>query len=289
MFVVSPEEPRRALQNDPSCLTDMPSTRRVQCAEDCRCVLCRELKGLREMSGGGGGVEMARTRDEGANFILRRAVSFLPKAREAREVMRDDYYERSSTLEDKSRCGASATAAATTTTTKDDGRAGDPKLKAPSSNGEQKQPAKDVAHRTVIYFGDSNPRQREDKPIWQPPPPPTSLPEVGVQVSSRCNGIPETSPRNNDEVELRRGSVERDNSDDRNRENDDADVTRDIATQNDPGKVVHEIVVNVSPSREDVLRIEEDESQLEDYWSLPGDTSGFKADWSFVQQWRLRG
>ncbi|XP_032682127.1 ankyrin repeat and BTB/POZ domain-containing protein 2 isoform X1 [Odontomachus brunneus] len=254
----------------------MPSTRRVQCAEDCRCVLCRELKGLREMSGG----EVARTRDEGANFILRRAVPFLPKARETREMMRDDYYERSSTLEDKSRCGAPAITAAT----KDDGRVGDPKLKAPSSNGEQKQPVKDVAHRTVIYFGDSNPRQREDKPIWQPPPPPTSLPEAGVQVSSRCNGIPETSPRNDDEVKLRR-----DNGDDRSCEDGDADVTRDTATQNDPGKVVHEIVVNVSPSREDVLRIEEDESQLEDYWSLPGDTSGFKADWSFVQQWRLRG
>ncbi|XP_066592813.1 ankyrin repeat and BTB/POZ domain-containing protein 2 isoform X2 [Prorops nasuta] len=52
---------------------------------------------------------------------------------------------------------------------------------------------------------------------------------------------------------------------------------------------VHEIVLNVSPSREDVLRIEEDESRIEDYWSLPGDTTGFKADWSFVQQWRLKG
>ena len=52
---------------------------------------------------------------------------------------------------------------------------------------------------------------------------------------------------------------------------------------------VQEIIVKVSPCREDVLRIEEDETLLEDYWSLPGDTTGFKADWSFVQQWRLRG
>lgn len=50
-----------------------------------------------------------------------------------------------------------------------------------------------------------------------------------------------------------------------------------------------EIIVKISPNREDVLKIEEDETLLEDYWSLPGDTTGFKADWSFVQQWRLRG
>lgn len=55
------------------------------------------------------------------------------------------------------------------------------------------------------------------------------------------------------------------------------------------GEAVREVVVKVSPSREDVLRIEEDDTALEDYWSLPGDTTGFRADWSFVQQWRLRG
>lgn len=249
-------------------------------------MLCRELKGLKEMSGV---VEVARARDEGANFILRRAVPFLPKApaatRDWQEAKRDDYYERSSTLEDKSRCGAPTATAATTT--KDDGRAVDPKAKTPPSNGDQqRQAGKDVAHRTVIYFGDSNPRQREDKPNWQPPPPPPSLPEACVRVSSRSNGSPETNSLKNDDEKLRRDSVERNNGDDRDR---DAAVTRDTAAEKDPGKAVHEIVVNVSPSREDVLRIEEDESQLEDYWSLPGDTSGFKADWSFVQQWRLRG
>lgn len=51
----------------------------------------------------------------------------------------------------------------------------------------------------------------------------------------------------------------------------------------------NEIVISVKPCREDVIRIEQDESKLEEYWSLPGDTTGFKADWSFVQQWRLRG
>ncbi|XP_008547704.2 ankyrin repeat and BTB/POZ domain-containing protein 3 [Microplitis demolitor] len=55
------------------------------------------------------------------------------------------------------------------------------------------------------------------------------------------------------------------------------------------GEETREIVVRVTPSREDVLKIEEDETKIEDYWSLPGDTTGFKADWSFVQQWRLRG
>ncbi|XP_011500686.1 PREDICTED: ankyrin repeat and BTB/POZ domain-containing protein 2 isoform X2 [Ceratosolen solmsi marchali] len=61
------------------------------------------------------------------------------------------------------------------------------------------------------------------------------------------------------------------------------------ALEGRPEEVVREIVVSVKPCREDVLRIEEEESKLEEYWSLPGDTSGFKADWSFVQQWRLRG
>ena len=52
---------------------------------------------------------------------------------------------------------------------------------------------------------------------------------------------------------------------------------------------VSDIVISVRPSREDVLKIEENESKIDDYWALPGDTTGFRADWSFVQQWRLRG
>lgn len=58
--------------------------------------------------------------------------------------------------------------------------------------------------------------------------------------------------------------------------------------QNHEVNDVH-IVIHVSPCRQDVLRLEEDESRLEDFWTLPGDTTGFKADWSFVQQWRLKG
>lgn len=226
------------------------------------------------------GVEVPRICDEGANFILRRAVPFLPKppARERqRETTRDDYYERSSTLEDKSRCGRVPTTFATT----DDG-GGDLKSRAPASNGDQRM-GKDVGHKTVIYFGDTNPRQREGRANWQPPPPPPL--EDRVQVTTpKCNENPEMSSQTpGKEIEAHRDQP-------MVRENDgDNGAARDSAIENDPTKVVHEIVVKVSPSREDVLRIEEEESQLEDYWSLPGDTSGFKADWSFVQQWRLRG
>jgi len=146
-------------------------------------------------------------------------------------------------------------------------------LKGRTRSNDPGKIGKDVAHKTVIYFGDSNPRQREAR---QAPP----LPEVCVRAISRCRENPETVQARDDEMETFRDST-------RNDERDDGEL-RDLI-ENGDSKTVHEIVVNISPSREDVLRIEEDESQLEDYWSLPGDTSGFKADWSFVQQWRLRG
>lgn len=219
---------------------------------------------------------------EGANFILRRVVPFLPKppAREEwREVARNDDYERSSTLEDRSRRGVV-----------NDNR--DPKPWTPSN--DIAKAGKDISHKTVIYFGDSNPRQKEDKARQQksppPPPSPPPLPEACVQVTSRCNEDSETSraelrPRDGDGMEIRPGDA----SEPGYEREEDAGRCRDSAMKNGDPEAAHEIVVNVSPSREDVLRIEEDESQLEDYWSLPGDTSGFKADWSFVQQWRLRG
>lgn len=223
------------------------------------------------------GVEVQqRVGHEGANFILRRVLPFLPKppAREEwREVARNDDYERSSTLEDRSRRGGVV----------NDNR--DPK----PSNDIAKT-GKDISHRTVIYFGDSNPRQKEDKARQQKsptPPSPPPLPEACVQVTSRRNEDSETSLRPRDDgMETR----PRDASEPGNEREEDAGRCGDSAEmENGDPEAAHEIVVNVSPSREDVLRIEEDESQLEDYWSLPGDTSGFKADWSFVQQWRLRG
>ncbi|XP_072745996.1 ankyrin repeat and BTB/POZ domain-containing protein 2 isoform X1 [Anoplolepis gracilipes] len=232
----------------------MPSTKRAQCTEDCRCILCRELKGYKMNANS---VELQQQiSNECANFILRRAVPFSPKVpmfrRERQEVpTKCDDYERSSTLEDRSRrCN------------------GDQAV----NDGRDSKMGKDVGHKTIIYFGDSNPRRREDKMKQLPSP----------EATSRCKDEdPEASLRpRNDEI---LGDLM-----DQDGEKDDAG-RRDSATENGDPKVVHEIVVNVSPSREDVLRIEEDESQLEDYWSLPGDTSGFKADWSFVQQWRLRG
>lgn len=62
-----------------------------------------------------------------------------------------------------------------------------------------------------------------------------------------------------------------------------------LETQSFTHENQREIIVKVTPSRQDVLKIEEDDTVLADYWSLPGDTTGFRADWSFVQQWRLRG
>lgn len=90
-------------------------------------------------------------------------------------------------------------------------------------------PDKQPQHKTVIYFGDTNPRKAKV---------------------------------------------------------DDNEVNKSVVEVQPPQS---EIVISVKPSRVDVMRIEEDETKLEDYWSLPGDTTGFKADWSFVQQWRLRG
>lgn len=226
------------------------------------------------MSASGVEIQQKQAGNESANFILRRAVSFLPKPLKARSELQEvavkhDDYERSSTLEDKSR--------------NDDLK---PKISSSSDTGKT---GKDVGHRTVIYFGDSNPRQKEDRARQQPSSssPPPLPPEICARTKLKCIEDPETSSRpRGDEVEVRgRGSNEC--STEQRREND--ENNGGVVMANGETKVAHEIVVNVSPSREDVLRIEEDESQQEDYWSLPGDTSGFKADWSFVQQWRLRG
>lgn len=136
---------------------------------------------------------------------------------------------------------------------------------------------KDVAHRTVIYFGDTNQRQNKlnGKEVVQSAARKEESRKIGdfkkegqVDKSSedgRCGDMDK-----NERQRSTLGLIE---------SNEEVEKT----------KVTHEIVVNVSPSREDVLRIEEDESQVVDYWSLPGDNTGFKADWSFVQQWRLRG
>ncbi|KAF7383074.1 hypothetical protein HZH68_014923 [Vespula germanica] len=195
-------------------------SRRGSCSnKDCTCLLCRELKDY-EMSTT---VEVQQPMVDGANFILRRPVTFISRE-PTREWQETSEYEKTSTLEDPTR------------------RRFD-KTEIVVGVGSKSTRTIDVPHKTVIYFGDTSQREREKK---------------GSTESRR------------DEVPSR--NLERE-------ENSTIDNT----------KRSHEIVVNVTPSREDVLRIEEDESQIEDYWSLPGDTTGFKADWSFVQQWRLRG
>ncbi|KAK2581600.1 hypothetical protein KPH14_002107 [Odynerus spinipes] len=130
---------------------------------------------------------------------------------------------------------------------------------APPKNG-------DVPHKTVIYFGDTGQREKERKKERRDY-------EEARQPDSRRIIL----QRSSSSIEISPNSIQ---------------VPYDGIEGEEKGKdnkSGHEIVVNVTPSREDVLRIEEDESQVEDYWSLPGDTTGFKADWSFVQQWRLRG
>ncbi|KAJ8675265.1 hypothetical protein QAD02_011051 [Eretmocerus hayati] len=109
-------------------------------------------------------------------------------------------------------------------------------------------------HKTVIYFGDTAPRKKR---------------EDNEDKTEDNNRIPR---RKSQVIEL--SGVE---GSDSNR----------VEIESEPKS---DFVMSVSPCREDVLRIEqEQDSKLDDYWSLPGDTTGFRADWSFVQQWRLRG
>lgn len=111
---------------------------------------------------------------------------------------------------------------------------------------------KEANHKTVIYFGDSAERVK-------------------------CNKKSDFESNVDEKIDDNRQVVMNNDDDDDHR----------VMIDNEPPQ--EEIVVNVTPNREDVMRIEEDETRVEDYWSLPGDRSGFKADWSFVQQWRLRG
>lgn len=123
----------------------------------------------------------------------------------------------------------------------------------------EQQPAQRPAnHRTVIYFGDTSRRRRRwDKDSPVPPQP-----------------APRESRRQPPPVPVQQPAEE-----------EQADECTVLRLEAAPA----EIVLSVKPCRADVLRLEEDESKQEEYWSLPGDTTGFKADWSFVQQWRLRG
>ncbi|XP_076546541.1 ankyrin repeat and BTB/POZ domain-containing protein 2 isoform X2 [Osmia lignaria lignaria] len=208
-------------------MNDMSAIHRESCGDDCYCVICRELKDCRMAGNAEGG---AQGRREGINFILRRGLPFVTRS-PSREWLETDLKREDVSLEEK--------------------------CHSPEVRPVRKTD-KDVAHKTVIYFGDTKQREKENR---------LGQRDVSSPITSR------------DESRM---------SDARKVETDGFEQGKNL-TENEDTKVTHEIVVNVSPSREDVLKIEEDESQVEDYWSLPGDNSGFKADWSFVQQWRLRG
>lgn len=217
-------------------MTDMSAIHRESCGDDCYCVICRELKDCR-MAGNVEVPQGGQGRREGINFILRRGLPFVTRS-PSKEWLETDLKREDVSLEEK--------------------------CHSPEVTPVRKT-EKDVAHKTVIYFGDSNQRQKENR---------LGQRDVSSPITSREESrMSESRKEETDGVEQCKRQQ------------------RSMAnlTENEDTKVTHEIVVNVSPSREDVLKIEEDESQVEDYWSLPGDNSGFKADWSFVQQWRLRG
>lgn len=216
-------------------------------------MICRELTDCK-MPG-----NLGSPHRQGGNFILRRALPFATKS-PSKEWLNitsstSNDYDNNVTTEERSH---------------------EPEVEnttMPVISSGARRNDKDVAHKTVIYFGDSNQRQNNK----------FSSRETSSQLTSKDERTmidvkkEEANETQKDREEGRSGGkIERQRSTVSLMENEDA-------------KVTHEIVVNVSPSREDVLRIEEDESQVEDYWSLPGDSSGFKADWGFVQQWRLRG
>ncbi|OAD61421.1 Ankyrin repeat and BTB/POZ domain-containing protein 2 [Eufriesea mexicana] len=236
----------------------MPSTKRRLCNEkDCRCVICRELTNCKMP-----GNLKAPPRREGANFILRRALHFTNKSPSKEWINTSNDVLRSARDHG-------------------DGAAVDdisyrPEVEGhtvtPMAGGNIRKADKDVAHKTVIYFGDTNQRQNNR----------LNYKEASSQLTTKDESKM---------IDLKREEKFDESEDGRCGEKGQNERQRSTVglVENEDVKVTHEIVVNVSPSREDVLRIEEDESQVEDYWSLPGDNSGFKADWSFVQQWRLRG
>lgn len=238
---------------------DMPSTKRKSCeGKDCKCMICRELSDCRMPAN----LE-APPRREGVNFILRRGLPFTNKSPTKEWLNVSDNTPKSSCDED----------GIIVEKINHKRKMGDTMTHVVMGDNNLKKTDKDVAHKTVIYFGDTNQRQNKFKEGAQ---------SASKKEESKIGNFKKEEQVVNSSEDGRCGDMDKN---ERQRstlsliENEEVEKT----------KVTHEIVVNVSPSREDVLRIEEDESQVVDYWSLPGDNTGFKADWSFVQQWRLRG
>lgn len=243
------------------------SMKRGSCKKKyCDCVICRELTDCRMSAN----LEAPLRRAEGINFILRRALPFTGKS-PSKEWLNVSNNDAADSGDGDYKDGGAIDEI-------NHGKEMEDEATVPVTTGAKK-PDKDVAHKTVIYFGDTNQKHgnrfNSDK---------------GASSSNRCQFTMTKDESKMDE----RVVDDRDRDRDGDGDGDDEErcsgksLVKNLA-KNEDVKVTHEIVVNVSPSREDVLRIQEDESQVEDYWSLPGDNTGFKADWSFVQQWRLRG
>ena len=240
------------------------SMKRRSCEKKyCDCVICRELTDCRMSAN----LEAPLRRAEGINFILRRALPFTGKSpsKEWLNISNDT----ANPDDDDCKDGAAIDEI-------DHRKEMEDEATVPVTTTGAKKNDRDVAHKTVIYFGDTNQKQSNRFNDKEAP-------------SNRCQFAVAK-----DESKMADEQVADDRDRDGDRDGDDGErcsgksLVKTLA-KNEDVKVTHEIVVNVSPSREDVLRIQEDESQVEDYWSLPGDNTGFKADWSFVQQWRLRG
>ncbi|XP_063980127.1 ankyrin repeat and BTB/POZ domain-containing protein 3 isoform X1 [Diachasmimorpha longicaudata] len=260
--------------------------KKSSCSGNCNCHMCRELKDCR--------MEIPRIESyiskplDTTNFILRRPMPFVKRtpSKEWQEATKSNDYESMSTLEDKSRLAF-------------DGEARE-QLPVKSPRGLLSGPSDSVeVHRCT---GEVMPTR---------PAPPKPLPKPRIVTPEWNDGKIESDGNNRVVIYCgnnRQGKSEgqgcritrsqslwslRQNGDRGECDGDGQQVPvkfedNRVEMEAD-GCDPSEIIVKISPSREDVLRIEEDETILEDYWSLPGDTTGFKADWSFVQQWRLRG
>lgn len=219
-------------------------------------MICRELTNYRMP----GNLE-APPRREGVNFILRRALPFTNKSPSKEWLNIGNNIPNSGDPKDA------------TAMEEINHREEMEGTMIPVTGCNTKKGDKEIAHKTVIYFGDTNQRPNHRFNGKESPAQLTNKGELKIMESKKEEQVADGLE---DERCGGKGQNERQRS------------TASLVEEEDV-KVTHEIVVNVSPSREDVLKIEEDESQVEDYWSLPGDNTGFKADWSFVQQWRLRG
>lgn len=256
---------------------------------NCKCHICRELI---DCPINLPRIEAYKRPMDSTNFILRRAIPFVKRtpSKEWQEATKFDNYDSMSTLEDRTKLPV--------------------QLKSlDKSELKQGKPVKSPRPSLSSSLTSVNVHSLEDESeIVQPnrPTPPKPLPKPRImpaETKIECDVnnkimiyFGEKHDEFNGDTTIKSESLwSLGQTDSLNVNADNVCVDKDI---NDGqlcqdnvtcGNDSAEIIVRVSPSREDILKIEEDETRLEEYWSLPGDTTGFKADWSFVQQWRLRG